>query len=344
MTPKQILDSFSETLMQDERILSAQERALLRNLIQHARSASLEADTHAAVNATIASAVGETVAQRAFSVLGASIVERIVGSSFTTLSREVSGATVYAGGTPPVPTPPQPPQPGQPGPPVPHPNEQPGPPLPGGLGTTNAGKTAVLETIKRDTAQCVVLDEFLAPKELQELTSFTLEREAYFSAAEVVARNSNEGLINKEHRRSRVLMNLDKYQELMLGRIRLALPLILSRLDMEEFSVTQVEAQITASNDGDFFHCHNDNGDPKVASRELTFVYFFHREPRQFNGGELRLYDSPTLGRSSYQAIIPHQNQIVFFPCSVQHEITPVECASRLFADSRFTLNGWLHK
>ena len=29
MTPKQILDSFSETLMRDERILSAQERALL---------------------------------------------------------------------------------------------------------------------------------------------------------------------------------------------------------------------------------------------------------------------------------------------------------------------------
>jgi Rps23 Pro-64 3,4-dihydroxylase Tpa1-like proline 4-hydroxylase len=358
MTPKQILDSFSEILMQDERILSAQERALLKNLIQHARSASLEADTHAAVNATIASAVGETVAQRAFSVLGASIVERIVGSSSTTLSHEVSGATVYAGGIPPVPAPPEPPQPLQPGPPVPHPNEQPGPPLPGVLGTTaqgiatakerarsnNAGKTAVLAAIKTDTAQCLVLDEFLAPQELQELTRFTLEHEADFSAAGVVARNSNEGLINETHRRSRVLMDLDKYRELMLGRIQAAVPQILSRLDMEEFSVTHVEAQITASNDGDFFHGHNDNGDPKVASRALTFVYFFHREPRQFRGGELRLYDLPALGCSSYQAIVPQQNQIVFFPCSVQHEITPVECSTRLFADSRFTLNGWLHQ
>jgi Rps23 Pro-64 3,4-dihydroxylase Tpa1-like proline 4-hydroxylase len=41
---------------------------------------------------------------------------------------------------------------------------------------------------------------------------------------------------------------------------------------------------------------------------------------------------------------VPQQNQIVFFPCSVLHEITPVECPSRAFADSRFTLNGWLHK
>jgi hypothetical protein len=40
MTPKQILDSFSETLMRDERILSAQERALITTLLQHAKDAS----------------------------------------------------------------------------------------------------------------------------------------------------------------------------------------------------------------------------------------------------------------------------------------------------------------
>jgi Rps23 Pro-64 3,4-dihydroxylase Tpa1-like proline 4-hydroxylase len=45
----------------------------------------------------------------------------------------------------------------------------------------------------------------------------------------------------------------------------------------------------------------------------------------------------------SYQTIEPRQNQIVLFPCSVLHEITPVKCPSRAFADSRFTMNGWLH-
>ncbi len=39
MTPKQILDSLSETLMRDERILSAQERTLLATVLQHARTA-----------------------------------------------------------------------------------------------------------------------------------------------------------------------------------------------------------------------------------------------------------------------------------------------------------------
>ena len=82
MTPKQILDSFSETLMRDERILSAPERALVATLLQHAKTAAGEKpETQEAVRAVIASAVGETVAQRAFAVLGGSIVERILESS-----------------------------------------------------------------------------------------------------------------------------------------------------------------------------------------------------------------------------------------------------------------------
>src|ERR1700739_1858730 len=42
MTPKQILHSFSDTLMHDERILSARERELVANLLRHAESAADE--------------------------------------------------------------------------------------------------------------------------------------------------------------------------------------------------------------------------------------------------------------------------------------------------------------
>ena len=40
MTPKQILDSFSETLVRDERILSPQERALVATLLQQHKDES----------------------------------------------------------------------------------------------------------------------------------------------------------------------------------------------------------------------------------------------------------------------------------------------------------------
>jgi Rps23 Pro-64 3,4-dihydroxylase Tpa1-like proline 4-hydroxylase len=196
-------------------------------------------------------------------------------------------------------------------------------------------------------AQCVVLDEFLAPQELEELLNYALQHEAEFQNSVVVSPSGDPGVIDYDHRRSRVLMDLGKHEQVILDRIRGVLPRVLEQLGVEEFPVTRVEAQITASNDDDFFGAHSDDSQETIASRRITFVYFFHREPRQFEGGELRLHDSRGSERhvsaGSYQTIVPQPNQIVFFPCSLLHEITPVECPSRAFGDSRFTINGWLH-
>jgi len=384
MTAKQILDSFSETLMQDDRILSPQERELLMSLLQNSRAvSSSDPDTQSAVTAAIARSVGETVAQRAFTLLGGSIVEQILARSGIPAAAEetmpAATAQLRAPQPPnPVPPPgpraPQPPNPvpvpgpkaPQPPNPVPQPLKAPQPPnalhpqhglrplsVPvqqGGQQSLDSGSSVgVLDSpgIARD--QCVVLDEFLAPQELDELVSYTLQHEAQFQSSEVISPNGETGTIAYDHRRSRVLLDLGKHEAVILDRIRGVLPKVLDRLGIEEFPVTHTEAQITASNDGDFFRAHSDDSDEMIASRRITFVYFFHREPRQFEGGELLLHDSQDRGErhlstGSYQTIAPQQNQIVFFPCSLLHEITPVECHSRAFADSRFTLNGWLHK
>ena len=368
MTPKEVLDSFSETLLRDDRILSVQERALIRTVLHHADAATVEDPaTRETVRAVIASAVGETVGQRAFSVLGGSIVERILGSSGT--GSNVKGTDSYTLGSPP--TTPQPPdmpkEPDGPGQPLIEPDGPgitPAPPPPhapliepDGPGIVPHGQArevprasvAVVERPVLLPARFLLLDEFLAPQELDELTRFAQEHEAEFSASEVVSATSERGIINDQHRRSRVLMNLRQHEPMMLKRIQSVLPEVLRKLEMEPFTIASVEAQITASNDGDFFRFHSDNSSQKVASRYLTFVYFFHREPKQFEGGELRLHDSRLengvyVSTGRYQSLAPRQNQIVFFPCQMMHEITPVRCASRNFADSRFTLNGWLRR
>ena len=406
MTPKQILDSFSETLMRDERILSARERALLAAILQHAKVATGENhETQEAVRTVIAAAVGETVAQRAFAVLGGSIVDRILDGSSLALDEYPESTTEVLvgpqapggkpiappsspsgpqspGGTPrkplrdaPAPAPsPGPQSPG--GKPIAPPSSPSGPQSPGGTprkplrdapsspgspsgpqspgGHTTTKVFAqtgveVAERPQRLPGQCVVLDEFLAAEELADLTRFTIEHEADFRTSELVSPSGEGGVVNDEHRRSRVLMDLAQHQEVILERVKSVLPQVLEKLGMKEFTIADVEAQVTASNDGDFFHFHSDNADEPVASRYLTFVYFFHREPRQFAGGELRIHDARLeeetyVSEGSYQTIVPQQNQIVFFPCQLLHEITPVKCASRAFADSRFTLNGWLRR
>jgi len=162
----------------------------------------------------------------------------------------------------------------------------------------NSGSSVgVLDSPEMVRAQCVVLDEFLAPQELEELVAYTLQREAEFQSSELVSPSGEPGMIDYDHRRSRVLMDLGKHEEIILDRIRGVLPRVLDQLGIEQFPVTQVEAQITASNDGDFFRAHSDDSEEIIASRRITFVYFFHSDPRQFEGGELRLHDSRREGQ-----------------------------------------------
>jgi SM-20-related protein len=227
----------------------------------------------------------------------------------------------------------------------------PNPPGPGIVGGSQAqlGSVAIGEMPEVLAAECVVLEEFLAPAELNALCQYVFDHEADFQLSEVISPGVTSGIVDHEYRRSRVLMNLGDHQAVVVNRLQSCWPSILSRLDRAAFVASQVEAQITASNDGDFFHWHSDNGHEINAPREITFVYFFHREPKNFRGGELRIYDSRREGGSyvpmeNYRTIVPQQNQIVLFPSSLAHEITPVECSSKAFADSRFTVNGWFHK
>ena len=211
------------------------------------------------------------------------------------------------------------------------------------------GGVAVLEMPRIAAAECVVFDEFLAPAEVSELIEYALAHEADFRMSQVVAPGNNGGSVDFEYRRSRVLMELGRFQDLIVDRIQNCLPLILEKLGQEPFSISRIEAQLTASGDGDFFRWHTDDGHAEVASRQITFVYFLHREPKAFRGGDLRIYESE-LHNGSYRptsnsrTIVPQQNQAVFFASSLAHEITPVECPSGAFADSRFTVNGWFHR
>ena len=366
MTAKQILDSFSETLMQDDRIVSPREREFLVSLLQNSRAVSSHnPELQSAVSEAIARSVGETVAQRAFTLLGRSVMEQVSSQSNPDFAGGESRSfpNIFFSNAP------LPPKPKEPKPPSEPPQPERDEPLPPGpqpplifrrqsvFGTNGCHQTqshessgvGVLEA-PEGSQSCVILDEFLAPQEAEELMQFTLLHEAEFQNSEVIAPSGEAGIVDFTHRRSRVLADTGKHGQVILDRIERALPSVLRELGMESFPVTATEAQITASNDGDFFRAHSDNSQESIASRRLTFVYFFNHEPRRFDGGELRIYhstrqsgDSANSRVGDYRSIAPQQNQIVFFPCSLLHEITPIKCSSQAFADGRFTINGWLH-
>lgn len=135
----------------------------------------------------------------------------------------------------------------------------------------------------------------------------------------------------------------------LVDRVVGQLPAILTGLGMPPFALGQVETQLTASNDGHFFKPHQDQGDdPRIANRELTFVYYFHRLPQAYSGGELRLFDScmfggvPHMIDDQHHDLPPRDNALLVFPSRAFHEVLPVNCPTKAFADSRFAVTGWV--
>lgn len=194
----------------------------------------------------------------------------------------------------------------------------------------------------------ILLDEFLVAQEWAGMLQYTLGRQADFTRSGVLDAGGASRSDNS-YRRSLVLYDLSGCENLFIDRITSYLPHVLARLHLPPFSISRYELQLTATNNNQFFKPHRDNDSDSVRTRELTFVYYFSREPRQFSCGALRLYDSQlddsgeiTAGPS--QTIHPTQNQILFFPSECLHEVLPVECPSGEFQDSRFTVNGWIHR
>lgn len=188
----------------------------------------------------------------------------------------------------------------------------------------------------------IQLENFLTPTEHSHLLEYVFRHQADF-----VSTRTSTGADN--YRESVVLYAFPEFAELIHQRIQAVLPNVLDKLGLPPFAIGQIETQLTAHNDGNFYKVHNDNGSPDTATRELTYVYYFYREPKAFSGGELVIYDSEIRNNyyvkaETYRTVEPINNSIVFFLSRYMHEVLPIHCPSKDFADSRFTANGWVRR
>ncbi len=186
------------------------------------------------------------------------------------------------------------------------------------------------------------IENFLTPQQWQELLAFVMAEEANF-----VPTSTSTG--DLDYRKSKILYQFPKFSQLMIQRVGQIFPHVMTYLKKPQFKLNTIECQLTMHNDGNYYRIHNDNGSPDCANRVLTYVYYFYREPKGFRGGELRLYNMKSengylVAADSYQDIQPLNNSIVFFFSEVMHEVLPISCPSKNFADSRFTINGWLRR
>lgn len=199
-------------------------------------------------------------------------------------------------------------------------------------------------TIRFSPRRYVQLKDFLSHDLNQKILTHGQMNEPNFISAMSYASTSSKG------RRSARLSEtfFSGFVEIFKHKINDIAPDVLQELRGKHCDIQFFETEMIASYDGCFFAAHCDNTRPETQRRQISCVYYFHKEPRPYQGGSLRLYDTELLGQTpikingNFEDIDPVNNSIVFFPSSCLHEILPVFIRSGDFADSRFTINTWI--
>lgn len=187
----------------------------------------------------------------------------------------------------------------------------------------------------------LIYHDFLDLSVNRQLYSKTLSKEGSFDNTTIFKQNVGK-VVNTGWRKSKLLapQHFVEFRHKLIANINMISPVVFNQLLMDSFPLNDIEMALTCHNHNDFYKPHIDGGKGKFESRIITFVYYFHSIPKKFYGGELiiQLKDGET------KVVEPENNMIIFFDSTLLHAVGPVNCPSMNFADSRFTLNGWLHK
>ncbi len=186
-----------------------------------------------------------------------------------------------------------------------------------------------------------LLRNFFEPTTHARMLNLAMDVEAQLEQSSVGGKNPRQ-----HWRRSKLHLQPQPFEELAREGIVKAAQDAVDAFAMPRFAFESFEMQFTAHNDGDFYKVHRDHGEGGMEHRRLTFVYYFYRQPRAFDGGALALYDSLSDGAGfqaeNYSLVDPVDNALIIFPSSFWHEVQQINCPSGAYADSRFTLNGWI--
>lgn len=190
----------------------------------------------------------------------------------------------------------------------------------------------------------LVLQNAFDPALVERLLAYTIAREADFFDTGI----GKNGAIDKTVRRSRKIRDFGLLRDELESAFRAAMPQAISALGLAPFELSGLSLELAAHGDGDFYSRHIDTfvGQHRQNNdRVLTGVYYFHNQPKAFEGGELRLYSLLPIDKGgSYVDIEPAHNSLLLFPAWAPHEVRAISCPDGGFAQSRFAINCWYNR
>jgi SM-20-related protein len=189
----------------------------------------------------------------------------------------------------------------------------------------------------------VIVEDFLGGAVADQVLQYAIAHESDFFPSKVAL--SDEGIIDESRRISKVNSEIAPVMPLLESAIRKAVEDAIPKLGLVNVDSYLLEPELTWSGDGAFFKMHTDTLRYRANHRVMTMVYYFHKQPKAFTGGQLRLHGLGAHANSgTYQEIEPRLDRAVFFPSWFPHEVLPVQCHTGAFADGRFAMNCWVQK
>lgn len=188
-----------------------------------------------------------------------------------------------------------------------------------------------------------IIDDFLGPQQAGALLDFALAHEADFSPSSITRQGGST--VDPKIRRS---LSFGRHLGEAITPFATAVAAASARLKAETgcaaFTGNLIDLDLVAHLDGHLFKRHVDTttGENRIltpADRVLSLVYYLHREPKAFSGGDLVMH---ALMGEERRVIAPRHDRLVAFPSIAPHQVEQISLPGDNFADARFSLVCWL--
>jgi Rps23 Pro-64 3,4-dihydroxylase Tpa1-like proline 4-hydroxylase len=197
----------------------------------------------------------------------------------------------------------------------------------------------------------IIFRNVMGAEYVEALLGYVADRQDDFQPAHMHNRKTGHSFVDLKVRDCLIFKDLGAFKNPIKSFIVAISGQVLEALHLIELNVEPKEFEIIAYGDGGHIADHVDLRTGTERVRVLSCVYYFATTPRQFGGGELRLFGFPKRSVAgaeppplSFVDVEPDTDTLIVFPSWLRHKVLPVRVPSGAWADRRFTINCWVNR
>ena len=201
-----------------------------------------------------------------------------------------------------------------------------------------------------DPVQLIIIRDIFTKKENAEIFTEAIKNKNNFKLAVTTGNKENfrsnissdyDILYIKDRIKSKLLTLIDRtFKNEKFTEVLSSFVFPINSLDVTNYHETEVSRY---GDQGQQYKYHTDyNG-----NRLITLVYYFHKEPKKYKGGEIQFTRSPISNGKILDKnetpinITPENNMMVIFGSKVAHTVLPTT-SPKTFDNGRFSVNIWI--